>query len=245
MSIIKEDSSKKIALTLLLLFSLLNSFCSKKKPVINISKDSSKVGESKFVSENNFDTSWIIVDIESMGSIYLPSEMEIQKGKYKKLNDKLYEIIGNESKSVVFQQKGLNEFSKDAYNSYARILIKTEITKENDYPNLYESNIMSERELKEIGMFIIDGLRKEYSKQNIKIIKGFGTSEVTVNKMTAIKTSLERKMGDNPNVMVNMYQFLNKDRMHSLTFSYRSNDKEKWEKIFEKVLNTLFIKEMN
>jgi len=236
---------KKIALTFLLLFSLLNSFCSQKKSPISISKDSNTVSENKIIKESYIDTNWIIVDIESMGSIYLPSEMEIQKGKYKKLNDKVYEIFGIESKSVVFQQNGLNEFSKDALSSYARILIKTEITKKNEYPNLYESNIMSERELNGIGIFIIDGLRKEYSKQNIKIIKGFGTSEVTINKMTAIKTSLERKMGDNPNVMVNMYQFLNNDRMHSLTFSYRVNDKEKWEKIFEKVLNTLSIKEIN
>lgn len=184
---------------------------------------------------------WINVSIEGMGQISLPPEMEIQSGKYKKLNDKYYEIMGIESKSVIFQPKGLNNFNSESFNSYARVLIGTTIGTPNQYKNLFSSWGVSKGELKKLNKEFKNEMEQSFSKANMKIINWYPLEIVNINNMPALVISYDRQLDDNPQVFVRIYQFQNNDRTHKITLSYRIDDKEKWEPILEQVLNSLSI----
>ena len=70
--------------------------------------------------------------IPNLGEISIPLNMELQGGKYKELNNEVLEIINarvdlglSPDGRYVFQQKGLNSFDKNGFNTYARIIIHT------------------------------------------------------------------------------------------------------------------------
>lgn len=178
--------------------------------------------------------------IEAFGSITLPSEMEIQSGNYKTLNDKLKEILGYESKSVVFQQKGLNDFNKDGFSTYARIMIKTITSSPGTYPDL-KKNKLSRKDLKDIEKEIKDELENSLSAINIVITKWYPIITEDINNFTSIKVQYDRQLGDNPEVEVEQYMIFNNDRMHIVTFSNRIEDRSEWITIFNNVKLSIFI----
>lgn len=180
--------------------------------------------------------------ILNVGYISIPNNMEIQSGNYKKLNDSVQKQISKKfgyevsDDRVVFQQKGLNTLSQSAFNSYARVILETEIGKPGDYEKLTTKVTSTEAELAEIN----NAVKLEISK-TIKLITWNGVSIVTINGRSALKISYVRQIGDNPSVWVDIYRFQNNDRMHSLTLSYRQTDVLVWKPLFAKILKSYTI----
>lgn len=210
-----------------------------------------EAGNKKSIVESKSDTiksepnysGWNKYSINGFGEISIPPEMEVQSGKFKEQIEKYRELNGLSGEQIVFQQKGLNSFEDDAKNSYARVMVKTIIDQKEEFGSLHNIPI-SESEFEEFEDEYKKELAKNMNKQNIKMTKWYPINIVSINDMEAMLISYVRKLGDNPEAYVRMYQFFNNDRYHIVTLSYRLIDKEKWEPLFEDILKKIKIEEI-
>jgi hypothetical protein len=189
-------------------------------------------------------TEWIKYEIDNFGEIMIPPEMEMQKGKYKELNDKLRSVAGLVGKQIVFQQAGLNDFDEVAANSYSRIMVKT-LKSDLDFKGDLRNYPLNTEELSEMQ----DDFKSEFlspmKSQGMQITEWFPVEIVRVNGMEAMLISYKRKIGKNPEAFVRMYQFLNGDMQHFVTLSYRVTEMDKWKHLLDKALSSLKINELD
>ncbi|WP_297975023.1 hypothetical protein [uncultured Capnocytophaga sp.] len=177
--------------------------------------------------------------IDEVGSISVTDDLELQGGNYKEMVDSyLNSRHINFDSRVVFQPKGLNAFDKEV-NSYCRIIIETLY---GDYEPLY-SKIpqISVNELRELSTTMKQSLIQGFAGTSLQLINFYGSTIVKVNNQVAIKTSYTRRLGDNAPVRVDVYHFQNRDRMHSLTLSYRIEDAALWKEKLSHSLNSFKI----
>ena len=66
---------------------------------------------------------WKRINLENVGSIDLPPNMEIQGGNYKKIMEKGKAEYGISASKVIFQQKDLNKLNQSGLSTYARVFI--------------------------------------------------------------------------------------------------------------------------
>lgn len=177
--------------------------------------------------------------IDEVGSISVTDDLELQGGNYKEMVDSyLNSRHINFDSRVVFQPKGLNALDKEV-NSYCRIIIETLY---GDYEPLY-SKIpqVSVNELRELSATMKQSLIQGFAGTSLQLINFYGSTIVKVNNQVAIKTSYTRRLGDNAPVRVDVYHFQNRDRMHSLTLSYRIEDAALWKEKLSHSLNSFKI----
>ncbi|WP_424656050.1 hypothetical protein [Capnocytophaga granulosa] len=177
--------------------------------------------------------------IDEVGSISVTDDLELQGGNYKEMVDSyLNSRHINFDSRVVFQPKGLNALDKEV-NSYCRIIIETLY---GDYEPLY-SKIpqVSVNELRELSTTMKQSLIQGFAGTSLQLINFYGSTIVKVNNQVAIKTSYTRRLGDNAPVRVDVYHFQNRDRMHSLTLSYRIEDAALWKEKLSHSLNSFKI----
>ncbi len=203
---------------------------------------------------------WERIYIKELGSIDFPPTMEVQSGDYKKNNDKYKKTVFDiEPSKVTLQQKGLNSFSKTAYEKYVRVLISTMKGEVNDFEKLnFDITKVSEYDMIELNIMsknnILNILSKQnnaenlFSKQNnadsfsnIKMIEWYPVKLEKINGMSCIHISYKRQLNNNPIVFVNTYIFQNNDRMHDLTMSYRVEEEKNWKEDFELILKSFRI----
>jgi len=182
--------------------------------------------------------------LSGIGSISIPNTMELQSGKYKEIHDNLeskiaekykYEITGN---AIVFQQKGLNELERKSFTNYARIMLDTDIGSPGDYQKANVKIAPTSNEIKDLNSDFKMQLITGFNGTQFKLIDWYGCSLEIINGKQCLKVSYKRQLGSNPEVHVDLYRFQNNDRIHTLTISYRENDREKVKPIFAKVVNT-------
>jgi hypothetical protein len=185
--------------------------------------------------------------ITDIGEILIPDIMELQSGNYKKYSDAVsdalapkYIISGNK---IVFQQKGLNDFSDESFKKYYRVIIETDIGKIDENNKLTTKLSYTKSELDDISKLSKEQFIKEFSSSSVKIklLDWYGVSIATINGYTALKISYLRQIGDNAPVIVNMYLFENNDRTHTLTMSYRKDDEITMKPVFNKIINSFKI----
>lgn len=198
--------------------------------------------ESKEVTPNTIN--YLLKDV---GNISIPISMELQSGKYKefskefqKKRSKIYKYEIPDQK-VVFQNIGINEFDKNAMDSYTRIIITTEVGSNGDYEKLTTKFNLSQTELNEISSQMKKSIEAGMKIQGNKLLKWHGVHFVTVNGSTALKTSFVRRLNENKPVLVTIYQFQNYDRMHSITFSCQEESTMKWKDRFMRVIESFKI----
>ncbi|GHV38884.1 hypothetical protein FACS1894179_02960 [Bacteroidia bacterium] len=186
---------------------------------------------------------YIKYKIDRVGSISISPKMELQSGDYKQgaenyIKSQGITITGNR---IVFQQKGLNELSSSSFNSYARIIFETTIGSIGDFEKLGSVATVSVAELNEVSSVYKQQFLQQYRGTTMKLILWHGASIEKVNGQTCIKYSYVRQLGNNPPVEVASYIFQNNDRMHTITVSYRKNDKNTWGVILTNSLNSFKI----
>ena len=177
--------------------------------------------------------------IDEVGSISVTDDLELQGGNYKEMVDSyLNSRHINFDSRVVFQPKGLNALDKEV-NSYCRIIIETLY---GDYEPLY-SKIpqVSVNELRGLSASMKQSLIEGFAGTSLQLINFFGSTIVKINNQVAIKTYYTRRLGDNAPVRVDVYHFQNRDRMHSLTLSYRIEDAALWKEKLSHSLNSFKI----
>ena len=185
--------------------------------------------------------------VVNLGYISISKNMEIQAGKYKKISEAYQKEIGKRfgyeisSDRTVFQQKGLNDFEKSGFSSYARVIVETDISNYGDYEKLTTHYTATQNELKLLDRELKKEMQSIFSGTGLKLISWQGISITKINGRTALKVSYIRQLNNNPYVWVDMYQFQNNDRLHRLTLSYRLSDEKIWKPLFSQVSKSFII----
>ncbi|MFM2194685.1 MAG: hypothetical protein RL092_285 [Bacteroidota bacterium] len=191
---------------------------------------------------------WTRVYVKDVGHFDIPPTMEIQKGLFKKFVENYREVNGYDTLQLTVQQRGVNDFTKESQETFARIDFETAIDAEGDNPSSnFDMFSLGQDILTDMGTQI-DELYKdaiknspEYKKIGMKLIEWYPMKFETINGMLCYHMSWKRQFSNNPYVMVNMYIFPNNDREHTITMSYRIEDAEIWKADFEKVLDSFRI----
>lgn len=178
------------------------------------------------------------VKIEGVGSIGLPSNMEIQGGSYKEAIDKSKEINGISASKVIFQQKNLNNYNDKSFDTYARVFIRVEQGNSGDFKKLSEA--LTQDEANEVNSTFKAQIKSEAPRANATILEWHSATVSKLNGQNAIKFGYKRQIGSNKPVLVEIYMLQNNDRLHTITFEYRLDDKD-WGKTFSSIKSSVKI----
>jgi len=189
---------------------------------------------------------WERITIENVASFDIPPTMELQNDPYKIIKqDKLVENIlkiQQQTFQVIVQQKGLNENTEEGFSRYARVMFKTE-------PGSGDPDLNLNFDIGEFGPSDIAGLNEIYKGATIisfgntglKLLEWYPLKVEKINGMSCLHISYKRQLLNNEPVIVHVYNFFNVDYEHSLTLSYRLNEKDYWEKDFSLIVRSLRI----
>lgn len=217
-----------------------------------------------FQKENEYE----YFKITDMGYIAIPACMELQSGDYKNnarqilketMQDSSYQrmisIVDATTDRIVFQQKGLNQHEKEGFNTFVRIIIKTDIGNRGDYLNQLDDYSMTEDEAKELDLTVRNQIEADIDtfnlkttmingKYNIKTIKYEETKIVEINGYKAIMVSSIQQLNNNPLVHMDIFAFHNNDRLHKIILFYRQVESDIWKPLFNKTMNSLILSDL-
>jgi len=185
---------------------------------------------------------WERYGLKNIGAIDIPPSMELQSGLFQRMNEHIYESIRADLPEVIFQQKGVNVADPSARSRYARIIIHTEVKIPGSYKNLDHSvsNITNQQ-------LLIDNerIRQEYHNStqgtSLRITEWFPVEYKMINGMFCLHIKYQKRLGNNPEVIVNIYRFENNDRVHELTFSHYMSKGILYLTDFKRVLESFVI----
>lgn len=195
----------------------------------------------------NYSEECTIYDNKDKYSLELPKKLEIQKSELNSLNNyvdsekKLHITISSLSDQIVFQQSGLNDNEKSAYNKYCRLLIH--YYKENSDDPVYEygDQIAIDKDL----LYTVHSSVWETCNSNkTPLLKFLNIQTLNINGFPVLYYSY-RRMGwlkedgkRQPPVIVNVYTVFNKYESVILTFSYREAERENWKDIHNNIMKS-------
>ena len=197
------------------------------------------------------DQIWQTVSIPGICTFQIPPSVEIQKGIYKKINDKsretILEIVTSPDR-VVAQPKGINSLNAQALKLYCRIIVETDWGKRGEYRSLDVPLVLSGVDLRKIDVILKQEILKAAAFSTSKGIKMTITSwqpteVVKINGADALHTTYTRKINDAPPVIVNTFMVMNNDLLHRIIISYRIEEEDMWKNDLTKVPGTFkFVK---
>jgi len=190
---------------------------------------------------------WKRIEISDIGTIDLSPKLEIQSGKYKEMKlqikDKAQEIWGLkfDEPKLVIQPKGINQFDETSLSKYCRVIIETIPGNPNEFQRLNEKIDITSSELSELNIEFKNQVQQGFYNTPLKLIEWYPLRINEINGMPCIHASYKRQFKDQPFVIVDLYRFLNYDRIISLTISYRISEKEYWSSILNNTLKSFRI----
>lgn len=180
-------------------------------------------------------------ELKDIGTIEIPSIMELQAGVYKEFSDKTSVELGfDASGSIIFQQAGRNNTSSVS-TTYARVILNETIGKKGDYRKITSKLVLSNKQLKEVDSFLKSGIEQANSSTKIKIVRWDGASVATLNGRSVLKVAYLRQLETNPPVFVEIYRIENYDREYIFTISYREKDASIWKDALTKVKDSFTV----
>jgi hypothetical protein len=187
-------------------------------------------------------TGWERIYIKNVGNFDLPPTMAIQAGKYKQMQNEFYKRMEYDVPQLVAQQKGLNEFSKEGFEKYARIMVETTLGSVGDFEKInFNINQYTQADILELSSTYKQQIQQSFLGTGIKLIEWYPLKLEKVNGMSCIHISYKRQLQDKPFVLVHIYYFHNNDRMHSLTLSYRLSEVDYWKSDYATILKSFRI----
>lgn len=185
---------------------------------------------------------WERIYIKEVGSIDLPPTMEIQKGKYREFVVEFKKIKGVDASQLTAQQKGLNEFKKEGFEKYARVIVETKFGSPGDFEKLnFNIAKYTQADIIKLNNTFKQEAQQSFAGTDHKLIKWFPLKIEKINGMSCMHISYIRQHLDKPFVLVHIYHFHNNDRMHSLILSYRISESDYWKSDFETILKSFRI----
>lgn len=205
---------------------------------------------------------WINVKVDETAIFQIPPTMEIQSDGYrKKVVDaakddpvKLRRVqkqqnLGTRKGNSVCQQIGLNDAGPGPaeQKNYARVKFVTmPLEGKGSVPTYGQPLGLNPSQINEYGEITKNGLMESERavNPNVKFLKWEPMQSVIINGVECLHIAYEEQKGDYPVLQVDVYNFFNKDRVHTLTISYRVKDAEMWHaqgKNINDIVNTLQI----
>jgi len=186
------------------------------------------------------------IKLTGIGSISIPSIMELQSGVYKEFSDKFSkELDFDVSGVIIYQQAGLNDIFKKLKKSdtYSRLMIKETSGKAGEYRSLNSKLVLTPRELRLLDTQSKNELTNQFQSAGIgmKLIRWDGVSVNKISGSDVLKTAYLRQLNDNPAVYVELYYIENYDRQYTLTISYREEDAPIWKDTLNKTKDSFKI----
>lgn len=129
---------------------------------------------------------------------------------------------------IVFQQAGLNDDNKAAYQKYARIMIQTEFGNVGDFSYYDGSCELSDSDIVNFNRLAYQELAPQMHMTIKPSTKGFFLD----NGNYCIMTSYQRS-GVYGNVDVCIYYFFNDNQSAKVLCSYKDSEKTYWQKVME------------
>jgi len=181
------------------------------------------------------------IKIPSVGNIAIPEIMEVKDLlENKEVRDKVYSKMNVDPKSMEGVQRNLMVKQK-GMKLYARIIVETIPGKPGDYERINTKYTLTPDELKATEQSIKSSFESQFEKTPLKIIRWYPIKLVDINGMRALHFSFRRQLNINPQVLVKYYLFQNYDRLIRLTASYRLDEKEIWQDLIQKSINSFRI----
>jgi len=177
------------------------------------------------------------ISIPEIGNIDIPDSMEIQNQADRQSVEayrKAVDLPPSNYKGVIFRQK-----DKDKYSC---ILVNTYPGEPGDFFKLSEHFTLSEKELSVLSQQMRNFIQKQIEENpGMKMLEWYPPKVEIINGMTAVIFSYRRQLADRPPVLVRTYEFKNYDRAIALTISYRETEKQYWEPLFKRSLDSFRI----
>ncbi len=174
---------------------------------------------------------WSEYKIDNAFSISIPNTMEL-RNDYDDYTQWATNNIGLlSSADAVFQQKNLSSMTKDAYNTYARVLIQHFSFSPGEVEHHYESpGLVSEdyRNLREM----VDEEIKPYTYVDRPTWRW-----IDINGTKAIEGTYRRNGDDGP-VKCKFYLLSNHSEMAKVLVTFREKDSDRWASDLDNVIRT-------
>jgi hypothetical protein len=187
------------------------------------------------------DATWRTILIPGICSFQIPPTIEIQKGTYKEVMDKVQKAILKIDQSpdrVIAQPKGINDFDPIALARYCRVMVETEKGSKGDYLKLSEPLVASEAELRDIDKQMKNQVQAPSKDIKMTVLSWQPSKIIRVNGVHALLITYTRSVNDAPPVLVRMYMIQNDDALHKISISYRESEKHLWAADLNKVIDT-------
>lgn len=202
--------------------------------------DSAISTDSGRESESESETSEVAVgrvEIPGVGSICVPDELEVQGQAYRDMKE---ELIGSESDTFIIQQRGLNEGTADAFDTYARIMVDCDQGQSGDYPvDDFDPSYYSDSDIAAMDEILETELYSQMSAAGMEVLAWHPISFKTVAGHQSLKMSYVRAGDGGQTTEVSMYALPCDDRLVRVTLSYRTSDADRWEALLLETLETL------
>lgn len=194
------------------------------------------------IASENLKLDWTRQFIKDLGFIDIPPTIELMAGSYKEFNNQILKQLEIDATQVIFQQKGLNTYSSESFKHYVRVILETQIGKTGECEKLnFNTSKITNSELNELNQFFKEKTTSDLNSIHQNIISWYPIKIEKINGMSCLHVSYQRRLNDNPIVLVNTYIFQNHDRIHSLTLSYRMNETEIWKDDLDTILKSFRI----
>lgn len=175
--------------------------------------------------------------------IELPNKLELQSSELNSVKGisgqgkKPQVNITTQSGHITFQQKGLNDDIKTAYNKFCRVIIEHFAEDRNDPTFGRGDQIVVDKEL----LYMVNENVKEICERSgTPLIKILSIQPLSINGFPVLYYSYRRKgwEGKQPPVIVNVFRIFNRYESVTLTFSYREAEREIWRSIHDNISKT-------
>lgn len=175
--------------------------------------------------------------------IELPAKLELQASELnsvKRISEqgkKPQVNITTQSGHITFQQKGLNDDVKEAYNKYCRVIVEYFKEDRNDPTFGKGDQIFVDRE---ILYAVTEASKESCARSGTPFVKLISVQPLTINGFPVLYYSYKRKgwEGKQPPVIVNVFRIFNRYESVTLTFSYREAEREMWKDIHNNIIKT-------
>lgn len=173
----------------------------------------------------------------------LPNKLELQFSELNAVrkviaqNKKTQVNITTQSGHITFQQKGLNDDVKEAYNKYCRVIVEYFKEDRNDPTFGRGDQIVVD---KDILYAVTEASKESCARSGTPFIKLISVQPLTINGFPVLYYSYKRKgwEGKQPPVIVNVFRIFNRYESVTLTFSYREAEREIWKSIHDNIIKT-------
>jgi hypothetical protein len=184
---------------------------------------------------------WSKVEIPNVCSFTIPPNMEVRGGQYKEVHDEFTDLASRvynlklSPQKLVIQPKGMNQLSKSSFTSYGRIIFKTTKGKAGEFTRRTTPLDFTATQLRDISDAFQSQLK---ASPHTKLLNWYPPTVKHFRGADALALRYRREGPLSP-VLINVFMVDDFDKSYDFTFSYRESEKDTWEPLFKKVIDSI------